>query len=297
MSEQEVKSANTVPGSMAQVGIMTRYTLLDYFRSRRFAILLVLVLVISTLLTIVFAWKRPPAALLTPLAFYSTWWGMSATLVVALAGIFFGGDAISSEFQNRTGYFVVPNPIRRSSVYVGKFVAALIAASIILVIFVAITVVNELYYFGLSVPGAFWESAFFDWIYLLAVLGFTFFLSSAFKSGSYSILVSAVFLLFGFTLIEDIIENFVGIEPWFILSYGSEIVGNVLKLWCPSMIYSGSYCEYPPHMTTTTTTSGNFVTVVTSYNVGIAEGLVILVAYLVVTGVLGLLLFERKEFN
>jgi ABC-2 type transport system permease protein len=297
MSEREVNSANTVPGSMAQVGIMTRYTLLDYFRSRRFAILFVLVLLISALLTIVFAWKRPSSALVNPLAFYSTWWGTSATLLTALAGVFFGGDAISSEFQNRTGYFVVPNPIRRSSLYVGKFVAALIAASIVLVIFAAITVVNGLYYFGLSVPGAFWESAFFDWIYLLAALGFTFFLSSAFKSGSYAILVSAVFLLFGFSLIETIIEDIAGIEPWYILSYGSEIVGNVLKLWCPSMKYPGSYCEYPPHMTTTTTTFGNQVTTAISYNAGIAEGLVILVAYLAVTGVLGLLLFERKEFN
>ena len=131
--------------------------------------------------------------------------------------------------------------------------AALIAASILLVIFAAITVVNELYYFGLNVPVAFWESAFFDWIYLLAVLGFTFFLSSAFKSGSYSILVSAVFLLFGFALIEMIIEDLVGIEPWFILSYGSGIVDNVLQVWCPSLL-SASYCMTGlPHVTTTTT--------------------------------------------
>lgn len=296
MSEQG-KSANIVPGSMVQVGIITRYTLRDYFRSRRFSILFVLILVISALLTIVFAWKRPSEALTTPFAFYSTWWGASAMVVVALSGIFFGGDAISGEFQNKTGYFVVPNPIRRSSVYVGKFMAALIAASIILVVFAAITLVNQLYYFGLRVPGAFPESVFFAWIYLLAVLGFTFFLSSAFKSGSYSILVSAVFLLFGFTLIQMVVEDLVGIEPWFLLSYGAEIITNVFVVWCPSLL-SASYCStYPPHITTTTTTSGNSVITVTTYNAGIAEGLAILVAYLVVTGVLGLVLFERKEFN
>jgi len=285
-----------VPRRMVQVGVITRYTLLDYFRSRRFTILFVLVLLISALLTVVFAWKRPPEALLSPLAFYSTWWGMSATLVAGLAAVFFGGDAISSEFQNRTGYFVMPNPIRRSSVYVGKFVAALVAASIVLVIFAAITVVNQLYYFGPNVPVEFWESAFFDWVYLLAALGFTFFLSSAFKSGSYSILVSAVFLLFGFTLIQMIIQDLVGIEPWFILSYGSGIVGNVIYVWCASML-TGFCITGLPHMTTTTTTIGSNVTTVTSYNAGNAEGLVIMVAYLVVTGILGLVLFERKEFN
>jgi ABC-2 type transport system permease protein len=296
MSEQQTNSATTVPGSIAQVRIIAKYTLLDYFRSRRFAILFVLVLVISALLTIVFAWKRPSAALLNPLAFYSTWWGTSATLVASLAGVFFGGDAISSEFQNRTGYFVVPNPIRRSSIYFGKFLAAVTAASIMLLIFAAITVVNQLYYFGPDVPGAFLESASFDWIYLLAVLGFAFFLSSAFKNGSYSILVSAVFLLFGFALIQMIIQELVGVEPWFILSYGSGIVSDVLYVWCATML-TGYCITGLPHVTTTTTTIGSNVITVTTYNAGIAEGLLIMVVYLAVTGVLGLVLFERKEFN
>lgn len=275
-----------MPGSLDQAVITAKYTFLDYFRSRRFAILLVLMLVISALLTFVFAYRRPAEALTDPLAFYSTWWGMSATFIVALSGIFFGGDAISSEFQNRTGYFLVPNPIRRSSIYVGKYIAALTAASIILLIFTAITVLNGLYYFGLNVPGAFWESAFFGWVYLLAVLGFTFFVSSAFKSSAYSILVSAVLLLFGFSLIETLISIFAGIEPWFVLSYGSQIVGNVLD------------ATYPQHEITTTTQLGRGRTfTLTTFNVGVAEGLIILVAYFVVTVILGLLLFERKEFN
>lgn len=285
MAKAHPEEWGEVPGSMEQAAITTRYTFLDYIRSRRFAILLIIMLAISALLTFVFAYKRPAEALLDPLAFYSTWWGMSATFVVALSGIFFGGDAISSEFQNRTGYFVLPNPVRRSSVYVGKYFAALIAASFILLVFTAVTVVNGLYYFGLSVPGAFWESAFFSWIYLLAVLGFAFFISSCFKSSAYSILVSAIFLLFGFGLIEGLVEDLAGLEPWYVLSYGSEIIGNVLK---PS---------YPVHMQSVTEMFGSHTITLTQYNVGITEGLVILVAYFIVTGILGLVLFERKEFN
>jgi len=287
MTNSQPEAENVVPGSLDQVAVTTRYTFLDYIRSRRFAILLILMLIISAILTFVFAWRRPATALVDPLAFYSTWWGMSATFVVILSGIFFGGDAISSEFQNRTGYFVLPNPVRRSSIYVGKYVAALIAASIVLLIFTLITVANGLYYFGFNVPGAFWESAFFDWIYLLAVLGFTFFISSAFKSGAYSILVSAVFLLFGFSLIEDLVANLANTEPWFVLSYGGEIVGNVLQATYPQAVTK--ICEPAscgPHSFT-----------LTVYNVGVAEGLIILGAYFVVTAILGLFFFERKEFN
>ena len=285
MAKSEPETWGEVPGSMEQAAITTRYTFLDYIRSRRFAILLVIMLVISAILTFVFAYKRPVEALVDPLSFYSTWWGMSATFVVALSGIFFGGDAISSEFQNRTGYFVLPNPVRRSSVYVGKFAAALIAASIILVVFTLITVANGVYYFGFTVPFAFWESAFFDWVYLLAVLGFAFLVSSSFKSGAYSILVSAIFLLFAFSLIESLVEDLAGIEPWFVLSYASQIVGNVLD------------ASYPAHVQTIPEMFGGHVITLTVYNVGVGEGLVILLAYFVVTSALGLYLFERKEFN
>ena len=68
-----------------------------------------------------------------------------------LSTAFFGGDAISGEFQNRTGYFLVPNPIRRSAIYVGKWLAALMASTIILGVFALIMIGNGLYYF----PGTF----------------------------------------------------------------------------------------------------------------------------------------------
>ena len=206
-----------------------RYTFLDYLRSRRFAILLGIMLLISAILTD--RGRALQAGELPQLArssFYSGWWGMSATFVIVLSGIFFGGDAISGEFQNKTGYFTLPNPIRRSSVYIGKWLSAFIASSIVLFIFTAITVANEAYYFGLNIPWQFGESFLFAWFYLVAVLGFTFFFSSLFKSTSYSILVTAILFLFAFTLIETLVAALAQIEPWFILTYGSEIIGNVL---------------------------------------------------------------------
>src|SRR5947208_8741041 len=172
-----------------------KYNFLDYLRSRRFLILLAIVLLISAVLTIVVGYYRPGSFLASELSFYSSWWGTSAVFLVALFGIFFGGDAISGEFQNRTDYFSLPHPIRRSSVYAGKWLAALLASSIVLVVFTAITLGNGAYYFGMSAPSQFGESVLLAWFYLVAVLGFTFFFSSLFKSTSYSILVTAVLFL------------------------------------------------------------------------------------------------------
>jgi ABC-2 type transport system permease protein len=268
---------------MRQVGIIMKYTFLDYLRSRRFLILLLIGLLISAVLTGIVGYFRPGGFMASSLGFYAGWWGSSATFVVALSGIFFGGDAISGEFQNRTGYFTLPNPVRRSSVYVGKWLAAFVAATAILAIFAAITVANGVFYFGANVPSQFGESVLFAWFYLAAVLGFTFFFSSLFKSGSYSILVTAILFLFAFTLIQTLIASLAGIEPWFILSYGAQIIGNVLSV------------PYPAHAVTSSL--GPRGALFTTFNVGISEGLVIIAAYFIVTAVLGLVLFEKKEFN
>jgi ABC-2 type transport system permease protein len=280
---------NSVPNSIAQVGVTIKYTFLDYLRSRRFAILLGIMLLISAILTIVVAHYRPASFVSSgALSFYSGWWGMSASFIVILSGIFFGGDAISGEFQNKTGYFTLPNPIRRSSVYIGKWISAFIASTIVLFIFAAITMANGFYYHGLSIPWQFAESFLFAWFYLMAVLGFTFFFSSLFKSTSYSILVTAILFLFAFTLIETLIAALAQIEPWFILTYGSEIIGNVLA------------SPYPAHVTQAAGFGGRggaAAPTFTTFNVTVPEGLAIIAIYFLVTAALGLILFERKEFN
>ena len=281
MTNTENVSSNTVPSSIAQVGTIMKYTFLDYFRSRRFLILLAITLLISALLTVLVGYYRPVSFTTDSLGFYSSWWGNSTNFVVVLSAIFFGGDAISSEFQNKTGYFGIPNPIRRSSIYVGKFLSAFIASTIILGIFAAITVGNGLFYFGFDVPFQFGESLLFAWFYLVAVLGFTFFFSSLFKSSAMSILVTAILFLFVFNLIQTLVAALVQIEPWFILSYGALIIGNVLV------------APYPAHISTTGVGQFSF----TTYNATIPEGLAIIGLYFVITAILGLLLFERKEFT
>ncbi len=279
MTEQNNSATprNVVPGSVSQVGITIKYTFLDYLRSRRFAILMAITLIISVLLAILVGYYRPASMVKsTTLDFYSTWWGMFSTDLIVIFGIFFGGDAIAAEFQNKTGYFTIPNPIRRSSIYIGKYIAAFIAATIILVVYFLIAIINGVYYYGATVPYQLGESFLLGWFYLLAVLGFTFMFSSLFKSSSYSILVSFLVLFLGFGIIQGVIEALTSLEPWFILTYGSSIIANVLS-------------------TTYPTTSTRFG--VTIYVATIPEGLAIMGIYFVVTAVLGLFLFERKEFN
>jgi len=269
--------------TLYHVGIVTKYNFLNYFRARRFYVMLAIVLIISGLLTVAVAYYRPPGFVGgDALGFYGAGWGSFANLVVLLSTAFFGGDAISGEFQNRTGYFLVPNPLRRSAIYAGKWLAALAASTIILVIFAVIMVANGLYYFPGSIPWEFGQSLAFAWIYLVAVLSLAFAFSSLFKSSSISILMTVILILIVFNVIDTVSASIIGIEPWFSITYGAGIVPNVLN------------ATFPAHVTTTRL--GPRFTF-TSYNATIPEGLAILAVYFAVTALLGLWLFERKEFT
>jgi len=81
-------------------------------------------------------------------------------------------------------------------------------------------------------------------------------------------------------LIQNLVEVLVKIEPWFLITYGAQIVTNTL------------IDPYP-----TTSTQGFGPNAFTSYAATIPEGIAILSAYFLVTAVLGLLIFERKEFT
>jgi ABC-2 type transport system permease protein len=282
MSENQNVTENIVPSSITQIGVITKYTFLDYFRSRRFFVLLVITVLIGALLSFL-VYYRPETFTTSSLAFYSNWWGNSINFVIILTGIFFGGDAISGEFQNKTGYFGIPNPIKRSSIYLGKWIAAFIAATLMFGIFTAITVGNG-YAHGLGVPYQFGESFLFSWFYLAAVMGLTFFFSSLFKTSSISILVTVILFLFVFNLIAGFIMPLVQIEPWFIITYGAGIIGNVLMV------------HYPPHEIVVPLGANSGLTLST-FNAYIPEGLMIIAVYFVLTTILGLLFFERKEFT
>jgi ABC-2 type transport system permease protein len=275
-----------------QIGTITKYEMLNYFRSRRFFILLAIDVLIAALITGIVGYygvasvatasatpTSPPTV--TALHFYSFMWGSLITFVTILAGIFFGGDAISGEFQNKTGYFLVANPLRRSSIYIGKWLAAFIASLMIFAVFLAITVGNGIYYFGIDIPYGMVESILLSILYLMAVLGLTFFFSAIFKSSAMSILVTAILFLFGFNIIAVVLNNLVGVEPWFIITYGAGIIGNVLM------------DTYPVNQAI----RGPGGRERTLFAVSIPAGIAILATYFIVTAILGLIVFERREFT
>lgn len=272
------RANNKVPSGLAQCSAQAEFEFMNYLRSTRFYILLTILATIGIAIMAVMYVYKPSAYLTSPVSFYSVCWGSLVGLCVILTGVFFGADAVSTEFQNRTGYYLLPNPVTRPSIFVGKWIASFLASTIAIGVYAAITLADGAIYFGFDVPYQFGESFLFALCYILPILGVSFLISSVFKNNSYSILLTAILLLLGFNLITPLITNLSNSEPWYVLNYGAGIIANVLS---PS--------GFPPHEVLTG--------VSTSYSATIPEGLAIMFAYFVLTSILGITMFEREDFN
>jgi len=274
-----------VPPSVQQVAKLTRYQLREYLRSQRFYALVGIIVAIGAILTAVVGYYRNSLGNLTTnnLAFYGSFWGGGIDLIIVLAAVFFGGDAIAGEFQNKTGYFLMGLPVRRGTVYVAKYIAALLASVAMLALFLAILLANGLYYLHFNAfPWQLGLSLVLALVYLGAVLGATFLFSSLFKTSAYGFVLTAILFLFGFTLIGDLITGLVKIEPWMVISYAESTIGDVFA----SNVNWGL---------TASVSHGPFGG--KTYAAGVAEGVVIMLGYLVLTAAAGLALFEREEFT
>ncbi|MCI4365308.1 MAG: ABC transporter permease [Thermoplasmata archaeon] len=284
-AESSRASLGRVPSTWAQAVILSRYQLRDYLRSRRFVLMMSIVALVGVILTAVVAYFRPASLIDNSSDFYGGLWAGGASFVILFAGIIFGGDAIAGEFQNKTGYFLMGLPVQRTTVYTGKYLAALAASLVTLVVFLLIVVGNAAFYLG---PGAFTNLApllasfVLALLYLLALLGFTFLFSSLFKTSLYAVLVVAVLFLFGFTIISSVATSLAHIEPWFLISYASSIIGYPL---------TGT----PPHIAHIRSPFGGGT--MTVYSPSIPEGIAIMAGYFLITSLLGLWLFEREEFT
>ncbi|HYB77358.1 MAG TPA: ABC transporter permease [Thermoplasmata archaeon] len=281
----------SVPETWRQALLLSRYQLRDYLRSRRFILMMLIVAAIGAILSFILAYYHGTDVVsgLTSSsdAFYGSLWGGGVYVVIIFSGIIFGGDAIAGEFQNKTGYFLMGLPIRRTAVYAGKFVAAVGASIVAMLFYLAILVGNGVAYLGTGFfPLALLESFAIALLYLLALLGAVFLFSSLFKNSLYAVLVVAILFLFGFTIIMELVVALVKIEPWFIIDYARATISYPFL------------STLPPHISTQTLMGPRgSTTTSTTYNPTYPEGLAIMAGYFILTAIAGLFLFEREEFN
>ncbi|HLB67062.1 MAG TPA: ABC transporter permease [Thermoplasmata archaeon] len=260
-------------GPLAQVATVTKYEILKYLRGRRILGVIVLVALIVGLIL-----GLPPALGVayasTPNAFVASF-ATFAGLLAILSGVLFAADALVSEHEKRTGYFLFPNPVRRETLVLGKIAASLIVSAALISVYFGAAAIS-----ALAITGSLSWDVGLSYVYALAyvacVVGIAYLLSASLKST----VASTVLTFFLFTLIFTLVGALVAaaqINPWFVPTSASGIIGDVLGSPTiapgPGGGFGGGFVPDP------------------------ATSLLVFAAYAVVGAVLAIVLFRRRELS
>lgn len=256
---------------LAQVGIVASYEIRKYLRGRRLLGVLVLVAVIvGLILGLPPALGTPYAS--TPNAFVSSFASFAGLLAV-LSGVLFAADALVSEHEKRTGYFLFPNPVRREVLVLGKIAASLIVSAAVLSVYYGAAAMAALLVTG-SLTWDVGASYAYALAYMTAVVGVAYLLSASLKST----VAATVLTFFLFTLISTLVGAILpaaNVNPWFVPTSASGIITNVLG--------TASVAPRP---------GGGLVA---AFVPDPATSLLVFAGYAIIGAILAILLFRRKE--
>lgn len=219
------KSVYVAPSDLSQIGIVTKYDFMKYLRSRRLVGMLAIVTLVLLLIT-----ALPPllgnAYTHDANEFINTYASFASILII-IGATLFAGDALVSEFQNRTGYLLFPKPVKRWVLLAGKFLASMGAIFLVLFLYYGVALLLGLVITGsLSVLGI--ESLLLAMLYAIAALSVGFFISSIMKGITGAQILTFALFLFIFTIITGVF-TLGNAEPWFVVTYSSGTIGYITQ--------------------------------------------------------------------
>ncbi|MCI4362985.1 MAG: ABC transporter permease [Thermoplasmata archaeon] len=265
-----------VLGDERQLLVAVRYQLQSYLRTYRFFAMVAIVVALGTTIFTLLAYLTNNGTLrIAPdsSAFLAgpAILGFLATIVYFSAALV-GGDAISTDFGARTGYYTLVLPIRRRVLLLGRYIAAVLTTFLIALLYYIFAIAMAIYFTGgLPVVGLV-ESMLVAFLFSAAAVALAFFFSSLVKSPALSILLTVLMFFVILPILTSVVAAIANVEPWFALSYAeASITEPIVPL---SHRESGPFGSFQPYLW---------------------EGLVIMAAYLVVSLLLSYLIYEFKE--
>jgi ABC-2 type transport system permease protein len=142
--------------------------------------------------------------------------------LAAIGAVFFAGDAIAGEFESKTGFLLFINPIKRDVLWIGKYLAGLLAVAL-LVLFNYIVIAISLVIIYHQVPVAILGSFGMCLLYAAAVLSLTFLFSSLSKGSMGATVMTLLFIW----VVSNIVQSILALTSnpyWFMISSGSDAI-------------------------------------------------------------------------
>ncbi|MEM2874451.1 MAG: ABC transporter permease [Candidatus Hadarchaeales archaeon] len=137
----------------------------------------------------------------------------SMSTLAVIGAVFFSGDAIASEYEHRTGYILFPNPVKITTIVMGKYIACLIATSSIILVSYSVSALATLAFYG-RVPAGMLGSLGIALMLGCMVIGLAFLFSSVLKGGMGATVATLLTYMVVFSIISGTL-SYAGYDPWF----------------------------------------------------------------------------------
>ena len=199
--------------------------------------------------------------------------------------IMFGGDSLTNDFENKTGYTLFINPISRTSFLFGKFVAASIAIISFNILFYVLASIFS-YAKHSAIPENVLLSLVFASLFSIGLLSTSFALSSLFKRSNMSN-IAFIFLWF---IVVGLMEYFLilsEIKPWWSLTYAAGIIIYIFEVPYPK----DSVIDIPSLLIPGQ--SQTIVNLIPEVNLSIG----VFLMYIIVGLMISVLFYKRKQLN
>jgi len=265
---------NTV-SDISQLLTIMRYEILKVTRGRKLYIMLAIIAIIAAAVIIV-----PPAAGETYpdkeglIDFMVTFVEIIIILLVTL----FGADSIVYDFEKGTAFVLYPNPVRRRTIFIGKFLSSTLVSILLLVFYYVIMVLVDIGING-GVPGRTVYSLGVAIVYMVTLMAITMLISTSMKSTlASSVIVFAMFFLI-FPMVNAIM-TIVGQAPWFIITSMETVMADVLV---------------HPYPQTSLLDMGTIK--ILNYHPSVTTGFIVMAAYAIPALALAYRMFMKKELQ
>src|SRR5512136_1261937 len=209
--------------NFSETWLSLRFELLKHLKRRRLFIVTALAVTVPLFFYIYFYQQHPDAAV-----DFANMSLMFMNVLIVISAAMFAGDAVCGEFEKRTSLLLFPTPQRRSSIFVGKYVAALAATFLVVSLYyVVLTLqIGQLFGWG-DIPGELGKSFLTALVYSTAAVSVAFLVSSLLKRSMSATIVSFLALLMILPIIQMLI-SILDQEPWFIVTYSGGLITSVL---------------------------------------------------------------------
>jgi ABC-2 type transport system permease protein len=203
-----------------KLGIVIKFEFIKHIRRRRLYVIMAIALVAEALALILVP------TLLTG-GYPKNVMLMAAIMTVgpslaAIGAVFFAGDAIAGEFESKTGFILFTNPIRKVTLWTGKYLAGLLAVALV-IIFTYVVIVISLAVIYHQVPIQIFGSFGLCLLYAASVLSLTFLFSSISKGSMGATVMTLLFIWVLSNIVESIL-GFTNNPYWFMISAGGDSI-------------------------------------------------------------------------